>query len=67
MGCIIKNNACRLIIKQSNAVVTFLRKIAAYEPRMAILEIWNDTWQIRVKYGNYVAVRGRYGALAGFT
>ena len=28
-------------------VVTPLRKAASYEPRIAILGIWGDTWQIR--------------------
>ena len=46
---------------------SFLRKVATYEPRIAILEIWGETWQIRGKYGIHVAVRGRYGALAGST
>ena len=46
-----------------NAVVTLLRKAASYEPLIAILEIWGDTWLTRGKYGIYVAVRGSYGAL----
>ena len=41
-----------------NAVVTPLRKAASYEPRIAILGIWGDTWLTRGKYGIYVAVRG---------
>ena len=48
-----------------NAVVTPLRKAASYEPRIAILGIWGDTWLTRGKYGIYVAVRGSYGALTG--
>ena len=50
-----------------NAVVTPLRKAASYEPRIAIFGIWGDTWITRGKYGNYVAVRGSYGALTGST
>ena len=51
-----------------NAVVTPLRKAAAsYEPRIAILGIWGDTWLTRGKYGIYVAVRGSYGAPTGST
>ena len=50
-----------------NAVVTPLRKAASYEPRIAILGIWGDTWLTRGKYGIYGAVRGSYGALAGST
>ena len=49
------------------AVVTPLRKAASYEPCIAILGIWGDTWLIRGKYGIYVAVRGSYGALTGST
>ena len=45
-----------------NAVVTPLRKVASYEPRIAISRIWGDTWLTRGKYGIYVAVRGSYGA-----
>ena len=48
---------------EHNAVVTPLRKAASYEPRIAILRIWGDTWLTRGKYGIYVAVRGSYGAL----
>ena len=51
----------------SNAVVTPLRKAASYEPRIAILGIWGDTWLTRGKYGIYVAVRGSYEALTGST
>ena len=51
--------------KPRNAVVTHLRKAAPYEPRIAILGIWGDTWLARGKYGIYVAVRGSYGALMG--
>ena len=47
------------------AVVTPLRKAASYEPRIAILGIWGDTWLTRGKYGIYVAVRGSYGPLRG--
>ena len=43
------------------AVVTPLRKAAWYEPRIAILGIWGDTWLTRGKYGIYVAVCGNYG------
>ena len=43
------------------------RKAASYEPRIAILGIWGDTWLTRGKYGIYVAVRGSYGALTGST
>ena len=50
-----------------NAVVTPLRKAASYEPRIAILGIWGDTWLTRGIYGIYVAVRGSYGALTGST
>ena len=45
----------------TNAVVTPLLKAASYEPRIAILGIWGDTWLTRGKYGIYVAVRGSYG------
>ena len=45
-------------------MVTPLRKAASYEPRIAILEIWGDTWLTR---GIYVAVRGSYEALTGST
>ena len=51
----------------SYAVVTPLRKAASYEPRIAILGIWGDTWLTRGKHGIYVAVRGSYGALNGST
>ena len=40
------------------AVVTPLRKATLYEPRMAILGIWGDTWLTRGKHSIYVAVRG---------
>ena len=49
-----------------NAVVTPLRKAASYEPRIAILGIWGDTWLTRGKHGIYVAVRGSYGALNAY-
>ena len=45
----------------SYAVVTLLHKAASYEPRIAILGIWGDTWLTRGKYGIYVAVGGSYG------
>ena len=48
-------------------MVTPLRKAASYEPRIAILGIWGDTWLTRGKYCIYVAVRGSYGALTGST
>ena len=41
-----------------NAVVTPLRKAASYEPRIAILGIWGDTWLSRGKYDIYVVVTG---------
>ena len=41
-----------------NAVVTPLRKAASYEPRIAILGIWGDTWLTLGKYGIYVVVTG---------
>ena len=53
--------------KSAYAVVTPLRKAASYEPRIAILGIWGDTWLTRGKYGIYVAVRGSYVALTGST
>ena len=40
------------------AVVTPLRKATSYEPRIAILGIWGDTWLTRGKYSIYVAVTG---------
>ena len=46
---------------KTNAVVTPLRKATSYEPRIAILGIWSDTWLTRGNYGIYVAVRGSYG------
>ena len=50
------------------AVVTPLRKAASYEPCIAILGIWGDTWLTSwQKYGIYMAVRGSYGALTGST
>ena len=52
---------------EPNAVVTPLRKATSYEPRIAILGIWGDTWLTRGKYSIYVAVRGSYGALMGST
>ena len=43
------------------AVVTPLRKSRlVYEPRIAILGVWGDTWLTRGKYVIYVAVRGRF-------
>ena len=53
----------KLRVFQANAVVTPLHKALSYEPRIAILGIWGDTWLTRGKYGIYVAVRGNYGAL----
>ena len=53
--------------KSSYAVDTPLRKATSYEPRIAILGIWGDTWLTRGKYGIYVAVLGSYGALTGST
>ena len=50
-----------------SAVVTPLCKATSYEPPIAILGIWGDTWITRGKYGIYVAVRGSYGALTGST
>ena len=52
-----------LLLCETNAVVTPLRKAASYEPRIAILGIWGDTWLTRGKYGIFVAVhvRGSYG------
>ena len=49
------------IYYRQDAVVTPLRKAASYEPRIAILGIWGDTWLTRGKYGIYVAVRDSYG------
>ena len=43
---------------ETSAVVTPLRKAATYEPRIAILGIWGDTWQTRGKYGIYMVVTG---------
>ena len=46
-------------------MVTPLRKAASYEPRIAILGIWGDTWLSRGKYGiytwQYVVVTGPLG------
>ena len=42
-------------VTPTNAVVT-----ASYEPRVAFLGIWGDTWLTRGKYGINVAVRGSY-------
>ena len=50
-----------MALRGSYAVVTPLRKAASYEPRIAILGIWGDTWLTRGKYSIYVAVRGSYG------
>ena len=41
-----------------NAVVTPVRKAASYEPRIAMLGIWGDTWLTRGKCGIYVVVTG---------
>ena len=54
-----------MFLDWTNAVVTPLRKAASYEPRIAILGIWGDTWLTRGKYGIYVAVRGSYGLSRG--
>ena len=43
---------------QNHNVVTPLRKAASYEPRIASLEIWGDTWLTRGKYDIYVVVTG---------
>ena len=48
-------------------MVTPLCKAASYEPCIAILGIWGDTWLTRGKYGINVAVRHSYGALTGST
>ena len=45
------------------AVVTPLHKAASYEPRIAILGIWGDTWINRGKYGMYVVVTGHLRGL----
>ena len=45
-------------------MVTPLHKATSYEPRIAILGIWDDTWLTRGKYGIYVAVSGSYGIYA---
>ena len=57
-----RENLCS-VISTVNAVVTPLRKAASYEPRIAILGIWGNSWLTRGKHGIYVAVRGIYGAL----
>ena len=62
-GCIVRERLSQT--QESYAMVTPLRKAASYEPRIAILGIWGDTWLTR-KYGIYVAVCGSYGALTGF-
>ena len=41
-----------------NAMVTPLRKVTLYEPRIAILGIFGDTWLTRGKYDIYVVVTG---------
>ena len=46
---------------ETNAVVTPLRKDASYEPRIAILGIWGDTWLTRgntASMWQYVVVTG---------
>ena len=62
--CVLKNRTGKREYWQNYAyaVVTPLRKAASYEPRIAIIGIWGDTWLTRGKYGIYVAVRGSYGA-----
>ena len=55
------HNTChtsQVVCRGPNAVVTPLRKAASYEPRIAILGIWGDTWLTRGKYGIYVVVTG---------
>ena len=54
-------------ITHYNAVVTPVRKATSYEPRIAVLGMWGDTWLTRGKYGIYMAVRGSYVALTGST
>ena len=63
MDCVFINEyrSLCLWLCTDNAVVTPLRKATSYEPRIAILGIWGDTWLTRGKYGIYVAVRGSYG------
>ena len=61
------NLLCNFVPIHCNAVVTPLPKAASYEPRIAILGIWGDTWLTRGKYSIYVTVRGSYGALKGST
>ena len=48
------------IYKTSRLIMplTPLRKAALYEPRIAILGIWGDTWLTRGKYGIYVEITG---------
>ena len=43
-------------LHNTSAVVTPLHKAASYEPRIAILGSWGDTWLTRGKYGIYVVV-----------
>ena len=66
--CIITSSPNRFVLNMYPmyyVVVTPLRKAASYEPLIAILGIWGDTWLTRGKYGIYAAVRGSYGALTG--
>ena len=53
-----KISAFTVVVFNSNAVVTPLRKAASYEPHtcIAILGIWGDTWLTRGKYSIYVVV-----------
>ena len=44
---------------------TFAYKGASYEPRIAILGIWSDTWLTRGKYGIYVEYVVVTGPLRG--
>ena len=67
IGCVEWKENLYYKIYMCNAVVTHLRKAASYEPGIAILGIWGDTWLTRGKYGIYVTVRGNYGALTGST
>ena len=60
-------NKMVVLTDDTNAVVTPIRKAASYEPRIATLGIWGNTWLTRGKYGIYVAVHGSYGALTGST
>ena len=54
----VKANFFKMIWFTTYAVVTPLRKAASYEPRIAILGIWGDTWLTRGKCSIYVVVTG---------